>query len=198
MAHDPGRELLILGLLRRKGMSPYALNRAVREHAPLYRPMRSGNVYSAVARMVRDGLLLGKQTAAQRGPRDEKTIYRLSAAGEHYFLSLLRDVIGDVQTPDPTIEIAYVLLGQLPRGDAIGLLALRLERIAEQERRLTRLTGDIEQRSGAGYLGLSHTAARLRGERRFLRDALELLENGKWNPEWVLDDGPIVDRRRFL
>lgn len=198
MAHDAGRELLILGLLRRKGMSPYALNRAVREHAPLYRPMKTGNVYNTIARMARDGLLLGRQAGAQRGPRDEKTIYRLSAAGERRFGSLLRDVIGDVQIPDPTIEIAYVLLGQLPRGEAIRMLALRLERVTEQERRLTRLTGDIEARSGAGYLGLSHTVARLRGERRFLRDALALLENKKWNPEWILDDGPIVDRRRLL
>jgi len=41
---DPGRELLILGIRRRGPLSAYSLNAAVRGHAPLYRPLKHGNI----------------------------------------------------------------------------------------------------------------------------------------------------------
>lgn len=195
---DAGRELLILGLLRRAPMSAYALDRAVHGHAPLYRQLKRGNVYHAVARLAAKGLLLGKATKSRRGPQATKTVFRLSTAGERRFHALLKHIIADTQSPDPALEIAYVLLGQLPRNQALELLAQRSREVGEQERRLSRIVGDVEKRSGSGYLAMSHNLARLRGERRFLRDSIGLLENPKWNPQWIRNDGPIVDPSRQL
>lgn len=196
MSSDPGRELLLLGILRRAPQSAYSLDRVVRDHAPLYRPFKYGNVYHAVSQMAGDGLLLSKTAKTRRGPQQAKTVFRLSAAGERRFQTLLKEIILDVQSPDPSLEVAYVLLGQLPRNEALHLLQDRWTQVSQQERRLSRLVGDIEQRSGGGYLGLSHTAHRLRGEQSFLRKSIALLEDPKWNPDWVRDDGPIVDPSR--
>jgi len=196
--NDAGRELLILGLLRRAPMSAYSLNRAVRGHAPLYRPFKHGNVYHAVLRLAGKGLLLGKTAQANRGPQNTKTVFRLSASGERRFHALLEQIITDTQAPDPALEIAYVLLGQLPRNDALKLLAQRAKHVLEQERRLSRIVGDVEKRSGSGYLAMSHTVQRLRSEERFLRDSIALLENPKWNAQWVRDDGPVIDPLRKL
>lgn len=196
MNGDPGRELLLLGILRRGPQSAYSLDRVVRDHAPLYRPFKYGNVYHAVSRMADKGLLLSKSANTRRGPQETKTVFRLSAAGERRFHALLEEIILDVQAADPSLEVAYVLLGQLPRNEALNLLQKRSAQVALQERRLSRLVGDIEKRSGAGYLGLSHTAHRLRGEQTFLRKSIALLENPKWNPDWLRDDGPIVDPSR--
>lgn len=194
----PGRELLLLGILRRSPLSAYSLDRVVREHAPLYRPFKYGNVYHSVAQLAGKGFLLTRTAKTQRGPQNTKTVFRLSASGERRFQALLKQIILDVQSPDPNLEVAYVLLGQLPRNEAADLLRERFTQVSEQERRLARLVGDIEKRSGGGYLGLSHTAHRLRSETAFLRKSIALLENPKWNPDWVRDDGPIVDPSRKL
>lgn len=198
MSGDVGRELLILGLVRRSALSAYSIDRAVRGHSPLYRPLKSGNVYHDVARLATAGFLLSKRAAAARGRSEHKTVFRLSAVGERHFHALLSETIEDVQAPEPAIEIAYVLLGQLPRKRALELLLKRSVRVAEQERRLSRIVGDVRERTGGGFLGLSHTVARLRSERRFLRDSIALLKDPKWQAQWTSNDGPIVDGSRTL
>jgi len=195
---DAGRELLLLGLLRRTPMSAYSLNRAVRRHAPLNRNFRGGNVYHAVAQLARRGLLLSKEEKTRRGPLESKMIFRLSAAGERHFEALLKERLRDTQTADWTLEIAYVLLGQFPRRDALQLLMDRSSEVAQQEKRLSRIWGDPEDRNGASYIAYLHTIQRLRAERRFLIDSIALLKNPRWTPEWVSDDGAIEDTKRRL
>jgi len=102
------------------------------------------------------------------------------------------------QAADPALETALVLLGQLRRDEALALLMERANVIATHERRLSRLLGDLKVRGGAAYIGQSHTVHRLRSERRFLSDTIALLQDSKWEPEWILDDGPIVDSSRTM
>ncbi len=179
-------------------MSAYSLSRVVRAHVPLYRPFKRGNVYHALDRLAEDGLLLRKNAAAARGPRATKTVFRLSAPGDRHFRALLARVVADVQTTDATLEIAYVLLGQLPRQEAVERLSERAKRVAEQERRLPRIVGDVDRRPGASYIALSHARTRLVSERRFLAESIALLKNPRWNPDWIADDGPIADPARKL
>jgi DNA-binding PadR family transcriptional regulator len=103
VASDPGRELLILGMLRRKPMSAYSLNQVVRDHAPLYRPFKHGNVYHLVAQLAERGLLLGKTVKSRRGPQESKPVFRLSASGERNFHALLEQIVADVQSTEPTL-----------------------------------------------------------------------------------------------
>lgn len=196
---QPQRELFVLGLLRRRPASAYALDKAMREHSPLYRSFKRGNLYSLVERLASGGLLERHDDAAsKRGPNRSKVVYRLSAAGEERFLQLLRAVMLDVQAEHAALETALVLLGQLNRQRATELLTLRAQSVADHERRLTRLRGDLRERSGAAYLSASYALARLRGERRYLSDAVAMLQDAKWQPDWVLDDGPVVDDSRKI
>jgi DNA-binding PadR family transcriptional regulator len=193
---EPQRELFVLGLLRRKSASAYHVDKTMREHSPLYRSFKRGNLYNFIDRLAAAGLLEADRAAARRGPHKTKALYRLSDAGERRFIELLRSVLLDVQAPDPALETALVLLGQLQRDAAMELLAERARHIAAHERRLSRLLGDMRQRAGAAYLSASHTLHRLRGERRYLSDTIDLLKDPTWEPEWVFDDGPIVDPSR--
>ena len=192
----PQRELFVLGLLRRNASSAYSIDKAMREHSPLYRSFKRGNLYSFVERLANAGLLDRRQIRSRRGPRETKTLYRLTPDGERRFGELLRSVILDVQADDPALETALVLLGQLRRDAATKLLAERAGNVAAHERRLSRLLGDMRERAGSAYLSASHTLHRLRGERRYLSDTIKLLQNSKWEPEWILNDGPIVDTSR--
>jgi DNA-binding PadR family transcriptional regulator len=197
-ANDAERELFVSGLLRRQPFSAYSVSRAMRDHAPLYRLFKRGNLYHFIEKLAAAGLLEAEDAAAKRGPRDTKTVYRLSAAGEERFRTLLRQVLLDEQAADAALETALVLLGQLRRDEALALLTERAGVIATHERRLSRLLGDLKTRGGAAYIGQSHTVHRLRSERRFLADTIALLQDAKWEPEWILDDGPIVDSSRRM
>jgi DNA-binding PadR family transcriptional regulator len=195
---EPQRELFVLGLLRRRAASAYAIEKAMREHSPLYRSFKRGNVYSFLERLATIGFLERQDAVSRRGPRKTKTLYCLSASGERRFDELLRNVLLDVQAEHAALETALVLLGQLEREAATELLAERARNIDAQERRLARLLGDMRERAGAAYLSASHTLHRLRGERRYLNETIELLRDPRWEPGWVQDDGPIVDVSRKI
>ena len=197
MAADAGRELLLLGILRRNPMSAYDLARAVKSHSSMYRAMARGNPYAQLAKLERDGLILSRSAKAARGPHQLKTIYRLSAAGRTRFDAVLESVFDDVQVSDATLEVACVLLGQLPRERARELLARRLVVIAAQEKRLTRLLGNPEEHSGAAQLMMMHAVQRLRGESSWLRESIALLKSAKWQPQWILDDEATAQTRRL-
>ncbi len=195
---DVARELIVLGLLRRAAMSAYAVDRALRSHAPLYRPFRAGNTYHFIDRLAHEGLLRARSAAAKRGPRATKPVFRLSPRGDARFRTLLAETLADVQTGDAALETAMVLLGQLPRAEAIVLLERRLKAIAEHEARLRRLWGDLRGRRGAAALASSHHTSRLKAERRFAEDAVRRLTNPRWSPEWRDDDGAVSEASRRL
>ena len=195
---DPARELIVLGLLRRKPMSAYTVDIAVRNHVPLYRPFKQGNVYHLIDSLTQRGLLRRRSAAAKRGPRESKDVFRLSAAGEEHFKELLAQTLSDVQAGDVAIETALVLLGQLPRAQAAKLLTGRLSALAEHEGRVERLWGGTRDRRGAAYLAAAHHAARLKAERRFAADALKRLNDPGWCSEWRQDDGAITEPSRAL
>ena len=196
MPKEPERELFVLGLLRRQAHSPYAVDKILRDHLPLYRQLRRGNIYQLLERLYDDGYLTRRTAAARRGPRELKTVYRLSTAGDARFRDLLRRVIADVQSSDTALETAFVLLGQLPRSEALALMLDRMREIEGHERRLKRIFGDASRRGGAGYFAAAHAYHRARSEHRFLEDAVRRLRDRAWQPQWVRDDGPISSGSR--
>lgn len=197
MAIEAGRELLILGILRRAPMSAYDISRAVKMHGSLYRNLGRGNVYAQLAQLAQAGSISERRASASRGPSTTKGVFALSAAGRRRFDALMSGVMSDVQISDAALEVACVLLGQLSREAAREHLTTRLEATVAQERRLERLFGKREERSGAGELALMHTIARLRGEIAWLRESIALLRSAKWRSEWRLNDDATGRGRRL-
>ena len=195
---DASRELLVLGVLRRAPLSPYAVDRFVRHHAPLYRAFRKGNVYHLVAALERAGLLARSSAAARRGPRLTKSLFTLTPLGEGRFRQLLHRTLLDPHATFAATETALVLLGQLPREDALGILSERHARLLEEERHAKRLLGDACKRRGSGFLSAAHTASRFSAERAFTRDAIRRLRSPSWERAWQADDGPIEDPARQI
>lgn len=182
---DLGRELLVLGILRRQPLSAYAVDKAVRDHSPLYRLMNRGNVYHLLNRLSESSFLQRRSVVSKRGPSATKAVYALSVAGEKRFTELLERVMLDAQSPESSLEIALVLLGQLPRSRGVALLRERDRELERQERRVRRLFGDLDARSAPGFLAGSHALQTLQSERAFLREAIRRTQNRRWHPEWA-------------
>jgi DNA-binding PadR family transcriptional regulator len=195
---DPARELLVLGVVRRQPLSKYSIDRTVRRHTPLYRGLKKGNTYHLVERLAAAGYLHKSISRAKRGPAETKVTFQLSAAGEERFQKLLAWVIHDAQSGDPALEIGFVLLGQIPRAQALRLLVGRKAELARQEQRIQQFFGDADSRSGPAYIAGSHAVHRLQSEQRFLREMLKQVENPRWHPEWLMNDGAVLDPRRRL
>jgi DNA-binding PadR family transcriptional regulator len=198
MAVDDGRELLILGILRRGPLSAYELTQAVKMHGALYRTLARGNIYEHLARFEKRGWTAVRAEAAARGPRKMKSVYQLTASGRRRFDSVLASVFTDPQVTEATFEVACVLLGQYPRERAITLLAQRLAALVAQSKRLGRLYGDPEERSGAGLLAMTHAVGRIDAEIAWVKKALADLRNPKWKAAWVSDDDATARGRRSL
>lgn len=197
MAVDAGRELLILGILRRGALSAYDMARAVKMHGPLYRALARGNIYEQLAQLEKRSMVVARTEAAARGPRKTKTVYQLTASGRRRFDSVIAAVFTDPQIPDATFEVACVLLGQFPRERARAFLAQRLAALAAHEKRLVRLYGKPEERSGAALLAMAHATSKVQAEIAWTKTALANLRNAKWKPEWISDDEATAQSRRL-
>lgn len=195
---ESARELLVLGVVRRQPLSAYSIDRALRSHAPLYRALKRGNTYHLVERLAEAGYLLKSASKARRGPAQTKVTFHLSSTGEDRFQKLLVHVMHDAQSGDPALEIGFVLLGQLPRTQATHLLVGRNAELAQQEQRVKQFFGDADARSGPAHIAGSHAIRRLQSEQLFLRETLRQIQNPRWHPEWLLDDGPVEDPKRKL
>jgi DNA-binding PadR family transcriptional regulator len=182
---ESGRELLVLGILRRQPLSAYAIDHAVRSHTALYRGLRKGNIYHFVGRLADAGYLAGRSAKAKRGPAASKVIYHLTTKGEERFQEMLKGVVSDTDASASALEIALVLLGQLSRAEATRMLVRRSKELAGHEKRLQRLFGESPSRSGPAKLANAHAVSRLQGEQRFAHDSLRLVGNRQWHPEWT-------------
>ncbi|MFZ1016604.1 MAG: PadR family transcriptional regulator [Candidatus Cybelea sp.] len=184
-AADPHRELFVLGLLRRAELAAYDVDRAMREHVPLYRRFSQGNIYQLVERLAENGLLSRRAGAARRGPREQKWLYAPTAHGERRFHELLRAIMTDVQASDVALETALVLLGQLPREEALELVTARAGEVERQERRLKRIYGEEHGAGRGGAFTRLRIVHRMQSERRYLNEIARLLRDPKWEPDWL-------------
>lgn len=197
MALDAGRELLILGILRRGPLSAYDMTRAVKMHGPLYRALARGNIYEQLAHLETKGMVVARSEAAARGPRKTKTVYQLAPSGRRRFDSVMAAVFTDPQIPDATFEVACVLLGQFPRERARAFLTQRLAALIAHEKRLVRLYGKPEERGGAALLAMTHATNRVQADIAWTKTAIANLRDAKWKPAWTTDDEATSQTRRL-
>jgi DNA-binding PadR family transcriptional regulator len=74
-------------------MHPYELQRRIREwHKDEFLDLKRGSLYHAIERLVRQGAIEPVETTRQ-GKRPERTVYRLTVAGERQMLDWLQEML---------------------------------------------------------------------------------------------------------
>lgn len=94
-----------------------------------------GSIYNALRSLSRLGVL-DEQAVEHPGRRPERTLYRVTAAGEQELDALLRSGLRSIGD-DSVFRVALGFAGFLPRGDV-------LEAVREHLEALERKTGEVE------------------------------------------------------
>src|SRR5262245_65662788 len=87
--------LTVLCLLRVRRMLPYEMQRPIREwHKDDFLDLKRGSLYHAIERLRAGGLIAAGETSRE-GRRPERTVYRLTPAGEREMLAWLREMLAN-------------------------------------------------------------------------------------------------------
>lgn len=120
------KTLMILGLLRSGPKHGYELHRVIVAHGTLYADFKKPTLYHLLHRLSLQGAIRENSEAGARGPRGERLVYSLTAAGEALLFRILRGALASHDTSQTNFEVAVAFMGLLPAADAQALLRRRL------------------------------------------------------------------------
>jgi DNA-binding PadR family transcriptional regulator len=186
--------LAVLVLLFEKAMHPYEMAATLKQRGKEQSiKLRYGSLYTVIGQLEREGLIEAAGTERDGG-RPERTTYRITHAGETEMSSWLRALLAEPVKEYPQFEAALSLLPALPPKDVQLLLAERLGRLEEQERRMQ---ADLEDAAATNIPALflvesEYALALVRAERAYVKGLLRGIETGElsgveqWQ-QWHLD-----------
>ena len=143
------KRLLILGFLLEGPLTGYDLQRLVAAHGELYRDLKKGNLYYLLDRMASEGLVRLKVEAGARGPRGERLVYSITKMGRARVVELLREVLVSYEPVHSSVDVAVVLLEQLPRPEAASLLRRRLDTVRARRGQIASELGPNGKEAGS-------------------------------------------------
>jgi DNA-binding PadR family transcriptional regulator len=117
--------LTVLCLLREGPMHPYEMQRLIRRRKKDdFLELKRGSLYHSIERLHRAGLIAPVETIRE-GRRPERTVYRLTDAGERELLAWLRELLASAGRGSLPFAAALSFLGHLPPADARESLTRR-------------------------------------------------------------------------
>jgi DNA-binding PadR family transcriptional regulator len=167
-----GRDLLLLGLLRRWGTHGYQLVDFLERHLAFLADLKRPTAYAQLERLRRDGHVTVQ--SEREGNRPQRRVYKITPGGEAYFMNLLRENLerfSPARFPD---AIGLYFLDSLPPDEVKALLR---ERLAAIEARLAEFRPKVaEHQHLAVYPVLDHYVVHLEADRAWLAGLLRRQE----------------------
>lgn len=117
------RELLLLGLLRRRDMHGYQLHEFINRDLATCTDLKKATAYYLLNKMSERGWVAS--ATEQEGSRPPRQVYSLTAAGEQAFQRLLRENLAAYQPVYFSGDIGLAFLDDLETGGARALLGAR-------------------------------------------------------------------------
>jgi DNA-binding PadR family transcriptional regulator len=126
--------LAVLTLLSEKPMHPYEMSSTLRERKKEESiKLNFGSLYSVVESLQKRQLIEAAEIVRE-GNRPERTVYRITDAGQAMMVDWLSDLLSTPVKEFPQFEAALSLMPALPVDDVIALLEQRLARQRETHR----------------------------------------------------------------
>jgi len=132
----PGeRELLLLGLLRKREMHGYQLSEFMETHLAMFFDIKKSTAYNLLGKMEEKGWVSSREE--QEGKRPPRRVFAITPEGERLFQELLRAALPEYRRAAFPGNVPILFLDALPpeeledlldqRGDAIRERILALE-----------------------------------------------------------------------
>jgi DNA-binding PadR family transcriptional regulator len=177
--------LMVLSLLKERPMHPYEMQRLMVERGKsAVDSIKRGSIYHAVDRLLKAGLVEELETSRE-GRRPERTVYRLTDAGDEVVRDWMRQLLARL---DPDYNEFATVLSFLPVLEPHEVLAALHHRlvvlagaIARSEATLTSI-GDRLPR--VFLIEEEYQLDMLRAERRWVAAVVEDFETGRLTWKW--------------
>jgi DNA-binding PadR family transcriptional regulator len=191
---DPGKvkywALAVLCLLREFPMHPYQMRVTVRErHKEERLGLKAGSMYHAIAWLENNQFIEPFETSRQ-GKRPERTVYRITAAGEKEMLRWLGELLATPAKEASSFSVALdhtIHLSPSGAAEQLEQRAARLSpRIAEMEQVLQTLAPRIGR---VNVLEIEYELAMCRAELSWVQQLVGEMRSGTltWNIEQILN-----------
>ncbi len=171
------KELIVLGILEGGAMHGHELHRIVQAHGELYADLKKANLYHLVARLAEQGYLKTRTEPGTRGRRGERVVYAITPKGRRRLASLLRDVVCSYETLHSGIEVAVVLLADLPIAESLALLRERRTVVQARKKLLVEEFSGVHARGVFAQVSADHVIAMVDAELAWIDRALKRLSN---------------------
>jgi DNA-binding PadR family transcriptional regulator len=123
--------LAVLGTLRQQPMHPYEMAATMRSQGKEKSiKLNYGSLYTVVDNLAKHGLIEALE-ASREGRRPERTVYRLTEAGQAELEDWLAELLGTPVKEYPQFEAALTLLAIVGPARVLGLLRDRMSALEE-------------------------------------------------------------------
>ena len=159
------RELLLLGLLRKREMHGYQLSEFMETHLALFFDIKKATAYSLLGKMEKKGWVTSRKE--QEGKRPPRRVFAITPEGEALFQELLRGALPEYRRPAFPGNVPMLFMDALPPEELHDLLDLRRDAIRE---RMVALETHLDH---VAHPLFDHQLLVLRAEQKWVEDLLE-------------------------
>jgi DNA-binding PadR family transcriptional regulator len=185
-AHRNLWTLTVLSLLREGPMHPYEMQRLIRQRKKDdFLDLKRGSLYNNIERLQRAGLIESVETRRE-GKRPERTVYRLTEAGERELLAWLRELLLNPARDSTEFVAALSFLAHLPRHDVLEQLSGRAGLLEAKIRGLDASLRELAPRLGRLLVvEAEYRRAMRQAELAWVRSLIDDIRRGDltWKPE---------------
>lgn len=156
------RELLLLGLLRQQDMHGYELHDFIERYMQTCVDLKKSTAYYLLDKMAKAGYV--DMTETQSGNRPPRRVYHITAAGEAYFQTLLRDNLSAYHPAQFGGVVGLVFLDEIAAEEARPLLQQRRSSLAETLQKIR----NVPAHPGSMQYVITHQIMHLESELNWL------------------------------
>lgn len=173
--------LNLLTVLRQRPMHPYEMATTMRDWGKdQSTKINWGSLYTVVGNLEKHGFIEATETTRE-GKRPERTVYRLTEAGEVELQDWMRELVGQPEREFRQFETALSLLGVLGPDEAIDLLRKRAMRLDAQAAAGEAMVREVAQSIPRLFLVEGEfAAAMLRAESAWIKGLLAEIASGEF------------------
>lgn len=156
------RELLLLGLLRKRDMHGYQLSEFLETHLAMFFDIKKATAYNLLGKMEGKGWVTSREE--QEGKRPPRKVYAITPEGEALFQELLRAALPEYRRAAFPGNVPILFMDALPAEELEDLLLQRRDAIRE---RIVALETHLDH---VGHPLFDHQLLILQAELKWLED----------------------------